>query len=248
MNFYFRRIATKTRSEQADRHLAFILTFVAGAANAGGFMAVQQYTSHMSGIVSAMADNIVLGEIGLVVAGLGSFLSFVAGAATSAILVNWGRRALAYSEYALPLLLEAALLAVFGLAGPRFQHLIWLFVPTTVMWLCFIMGLQNAIITKLSNSRIRTTHVTGITTDIGIELGKLVYINSRASEDAVKADRPKLILLSTLCALFFIGGVVGAVGFKAVGFHFAYLLSAIVFTIAIIPIVDDIREITSKYS
>jgi len=37
--------------------------------------------------------------------------------------------------------------------------------------LCFIMGLQNAVITKISHAEIRTTHVTGLVTDVGIELG-----------------------------------------------------------------------------
>jgi len=41
--------------------LGAVLCFVAGAINAGGFLAVGLYTSHMSGVVSAMADNAVLG-------------------------------------------------------------------------------------------------------------------------------------------------------------------------------------------
>ena len=52
MILYLRRLTGKERSERSDRHLARFLTFIAGAANAGGFLAVQQYTSHMSGIVS----------------------------------------------------------------------------------------------------------------------------------------------------------------------------------------------------
>ena len=99
---YLRGLAGKERFEKADRHLARFLTFIAGAVNAGGFLAVHQYTSHMSGIVSSMADNLTLGDIDLVLAGLGAFLSFVAGAACSAVLVNWGRRLNLQSEYALP--------------------------------------------------------------------------------------------------------------------------------------------------
>ncbi|QCK85813.1 DUF1275 domain-containing protein [Phreatobacter aquaticus] len=246
MDYYFRHLTKRDRSEEADRHLAFVLTFVAGAANAGGFMAVQQYTSHMSGIVSAMADNIVLGDLSLVAGGLGAFLSFVAGAGVSAILVNWGRRLKLHSEYAFPLVLEALLLALFGALGPLLQHNVWFFVPSTVMLLCFIMGLQNAIITKLSKSRIRTTHVTGITTDIGIELGKLLYINVSKDAEPVRADRPKLWLLSVLCGMFFVGGIVGAVCFKQAGFSFAYILSLVIFTIAILPVTDDIRALFQK--
>jgi hypothetical protein len=44
----------------------------------------------MSGIVSSLADNLALGEINAVVAGLSALLSFLFGAATSAIMINWG--------------------------------------------------------------------------------------------------------------------------------------------------------------
>ena len=58
-----------------------------------------------------------LGSIGLLLDGLGALLSFMAGAACSAVLIHWGRREHLHSEYALPLLLEAFLLLVFGLLG-----------------------------------------------------------------------------------------------------------------------------------
>ena len=99
--------------------------------------------------------------------GLGAVLSFLLGAATCAILVNHARRQRRQSEYALPLLLEAVFLLGFGLLGARLSRMPALFVPATVMLLCFIMGLQNAVITKLSKAVIQTTHVTGIVTDLG---------------------------------------------------------------------------------
>src|SRR5215204_3562330 len=79
-----RRIVAAERTGAADTQLGLVLTFVAGATNAGGFLAIGQYTSHMSGIFSALADNLVLGAFGLVLAGLGALLLFVAGAACSA--------------------------------------------------------------------------------------------------------------------------------------------------------------------
>jgi uncharacterized membrane protein YoaK (UPF0700 family) len=246
---YLRGLAGKERFEKADRHLARFLTFVAGAVNAGGFLAVHQYTSHMSGIVSSMADNLTLGDIDLVLAGLAAFLSFVAGAACSAVLVNWGRRLSLQSEYALPLVFEAVLLICFGLLGSNLGQHEWLFVPATVMLLCFIMGLQNAIITKLSGARIRTTHVTGLVTDMGIELGKLFYWNAaRHDPDKpfVRADRKKLKLLASLVALFFIGGVAGAIGFKHLGFAASLVLATILLMLAIVPVLDDLKSRLSR--
>lgn len=241
---YLRRLTGKERSQEANRHLAFFLAFIAGATNAGGFLAVQQYTSHMSGIVSAMADSLALGRGALFLAGFSALLAFLAGAALTAVLVNWGRRHLLQGVYALPLLLEAGLLLTFGLLGNHLESRHWLFVPATVNLLCFTMGLQNAIITKISRAEIRTTHVTGLITDIGIELGKLFYWNSsgRSNQPRVNADPHKLALLSALVGLFFVGGLVGAVGFKHLGFISTLPLALLLIILAGIPVFDDLRQ------
>ncbi|WP_059411733.1 DUF1275 domain-containing transporter [Cupriavidus basilensis] len=241
---YLRSLAGRQRSPQANRQLACYLSFVAGAANAGGYLAVQQYTSHMSGIVSAMADHLALGEAGLFLEGLGALLSFLAGAATSAVLINWARREDLHSEYALPLLLEAVLLLCFGLMGGNLEMHRWALGTATVIVLCFIMGLQNAMITKISNAEIRTTHVTGMVTDIGIELGKLFYWNATgavAGKPVVLANRSRLRMLATLVGLFFGGGVIGALGFKHLGFSATLALAALLLALAVVPVADDVR-------
>ena len=241
--FYLRGLTGKTRTVGANRHLGLALTFVAGATNAGGFLAVNQYTSHMTGIVSSMADDLALGNIALALAGLGGLLSFIGGAACSAILFNWASRKHLHSKYALSLLLEALLLLCFGLLGAHLSLQMGLFVPVTVMLLCFIMGLQNAIITKISKAEIRTTHVTGLVTDLGIELGKLFYWNSRQNNPgipAVMANRERLGLLIGLLTMFFAGGVVGALGFKHIGFMSTAPLAALLLLMAVVPVLDDV--------
>lgn len=243
MRHYLGGLAARTRSEARDRHLAFYLTFVAGAINAGGFMAVHQYTSHMSGIVSAIADNLVLGNSLLVFVGFSSLLSFVAGAAASAVLINWARRRNLESEYALPLAVEAVLLLVFGLSGLFLRAGLPSTILLTIGLLCFIMGLQNAIITKLSGARIRTTHVTGLVTDAGIEIGKLFYCNSSDHADLppVVADRAKLVLLLSLIGLFFLGGIIGALLFSRIGLPAAALFAIPLGLFSSFPLVADLR-------
>jgi uncharacterized membrane protein YoaK (UPF0700 family) len=175
----------------------------------------------------------------LVALGIGSFLPFVMGAACSAILINWGRRHHLGSRFAMPLMLEAFLLLGFGLLG-------WLaypsqgFIVAAVPLLCFIMGLQNATITKISGARMRTTHVTGIVTDIGIELGKLVYWNrNRHIPEIVTADRGKLRLLLLLLTSFFMGGITGAIGFSRAGFLFALPFALLLLVLAGPPLAED---------
>jgi len=246
---YARKLTGRERTAAADKHLGYALAFVAGATNAGGFLAVHQYTSHMTGIVSAVADDLALGAWDLLLSGIGALVSFLLGAMTSAVLVNFARRKRLFSEYALPLLLEALLLLGFGLAGRSLERLHALFVPATVMLLCFIMGLQNAVISKLSRSEIRTTHVTGTLTDIGIELGRLVYWNHpRVEGPRVLANRTRLRMLSTLALSFLAGGVAGAIGFRHVGYSCTVPLAALLVLLAAVPAIDDLRGAASNKS
>ena len=240
---FARRLTGRSRTAAGNRQLGWALAFIAGATNAGAFLAVRQYTSHMTGIVSSAADALVLGDVRTAIAAFGALLSFLSGAAVSAILINCARRHQLQSEFALPLLLEAALLLVFGLLGAWLSEVRSLFVPVTVMLLCFTMGLQNAVITKVSRSEIRTTHVTGLVTDIGIELGKLLYWNrlQRDPRLQVSADLGRLTLLSLLMLGFFVGGVVGALGFQQFGYAMTVPLAVILIALAGVPAADDIR-------
>ncbi|HEU5351778.1 MAG TPA: YoaK family protein [Terracidiphilus sp.] len=234
---YLRRLTSASRTDSANRHLARYLAFIAGAANAGGFLAVHQYTSHMSGVVSSAADNLAVGDVWLVVDGLVAVFAFFMGSYLSTVLIRWGKERGLISRYALPLLSEAALLAVFGFTGREFtgQRVLG-----TVVLLCFTMGLQNAMITKISDSVIRTTHMTGIVTDIGIAVGKLSFASTHQDIQSAEVMAALRLLLSLL-GLFFVGGVIGAVGFKHVGFLFTLPLASILFVLAIIPVIDDLR-------
>jgi uncharacterized membrane protein YoaK (UPF0700 family) len=218
---YLASLTAPARTARANLHLGTSLAFVAGALNAGGFLAIGQYTSHMTGMLSSAADFLVLGNIEVVVTAFLSILSFVAGAASTAIMVNYSKRNTDRNIYMSPLLTEAVLLLVFGLMGANLQMHELVNLSLTAILLCYVMGLQNALITKISHAEIRTTHVTGLVTDIGIELGKLFYWN-RQSEEVndfyVVANRTRLRVHLMLVASFFIGGVAGALGFKYIGF------------------------------
>jgi uncharacterized membrane protein YoaK (UPF0700 family) len=221
-----------------------LLAFNAGAVNAGGFLVLHMYTSHMTGFASQFADGAVLGNATLVLNALGAILAFVAGAAVCAILVNWGRQHHFHSVYALPLLLEAALMFPFGLMGAI--TLTWhtpFAVPLTVLLLSFIMGLQNAVASKTSAGSIRTTHMTGNITDLGIELGKMLYWNGRSNAQAASAvrhDRVRMQTVSGLIGMFVVGGVLGAFGFKYVGFVCVIPLAALLLALSVPPLRRDL--------
>ncbi|SAK82639.1 hypothetical protein AWB79_05502 [Caballeronia hypogeia] len=240
---YLRDFTSAARTDTANRRLGIALAGVAGAANAGGFLAIGQYTSHMSGMVSSLADSLVLGNLPLVLAAASAIFAFLAGAASSAILINWGRRRGTHSVYAVPLAVEGLLLLCFGVLGANLEHQRLLFVPATVTLLCYVMGLQNAMITKISKAEIRTTHVTGLVTDLGIEIGKGLYWNrgvSSTESGYIGADVRRLGLLASMLAMFLLGGLAGAISFKQFGFVATVPLAAFLLLLAIVPVADDL--------
>lgn len=227
-------LAAGERDERLNRHLAYLLAWVAGVLNSVGFVAVGFYTSHMTGLVALVADQLVLGGLTVVLMGLVAITSFVLGAMACALQFNWARRRLRHDRFALVLLVEAVLvLIVGGLAeSVTWAHREWLIVAV----LGFVMGQQNALITKVSGATIRTTHVTGMVTDIGIELGKMTYLRRPGDPDPVRGDLPKLIMLSTIVGLFFVGGVLGAVGYVAIGFPVLLVPAALLLGVSVPPL------------
>lgn len=225
----FSHLADHRRVQAADFVLSLILAFIAGAINAGGFLAIGRYTSHMTGYVSELADTVALGEWLLVLGGFAAIVCFVSGAALSAVMIHWARRHTPWGQYALPLAVESVLLFGFGVLGIFMGHMAG-FAMVAAPLLCLLMGLQNATITKISGARMRTTHVTGLVTDIGIELGKGLYRNLDShipTDKSVRADAAKLRILSAIVGCFFLGGLIGAFGFGSLGFAFAVPLALV---------------------
>lgn len=206
----------EARTSEADRHLAWTLAGVAGALNTAGFYAAGLYSANMTGNVSALSDHLGIGDVVVATLYLALVANFILGAIVSTLLVNAGRRRGLAGIYAFSILAEAVLLALLGSAD------LWLPQvsrgPILAFGLSFLMGLQNAVVTQISNARVRTTHVTGMVTDIGIELGNLIDLGRRSGHEAeVELNKGKLRMHGQTVASFTAGGIVGVLAYKAFG-------------------------------
>lgn len=209
--------------ERTHRHnqlLAGYLALIAGFVNSAGFILIGSFTSHVTGNVGRFADDLALGRTEAVLAAI-MVVAYFAGAflASVAIESNILRRRSVYSGL---LLFEAALLASFALLSFLMDTRNTFFRDTQAMLLCVAMGLQNSFVTRLSGAVVRTTHLTGAVTDLGIEsarwfrlwrarLGHRTKVRLVAgSARETEPQAPRTFLLLTILVTFIIGSALGA--------------------------------------
>ncbi len=191
----------------------FLLAAIAGCVNAVGFLGVHhQALSHMSGTVAILSTDLGRGHFGAALHAAGVLLCFFLGCVVSGLVIRQSTLKLG-RRYGAALALESGLL----FAAVYFYHGGSNYGDYLAAMAC---GLQNALATTYSGAVIRTTHVTGIVTDLGIAAGNFIR------REPVETRRLGLMLV--LLGGFLAGGVLG--GFGYVRWGFATLLLPAVLT------------------
>ena len=140
------------------------------------------------------------------------------------------------------------LLLIFGMLRASLDTLMELFVPTTALVLCFIMRLHNAIATKISRAEIRTRQMTGVITDLGIKLGRLVYWNQGPRHrEPVRADRDRLVTLATILGLFLGRGRRRGRGVPSHRYTAVLPVAAALVAVSAIPLIGDARRLWHSF-
>ena len=224
------------------------MAMLAGAINAGGFFAFARYTSHVTGSMSLLADAVYLREWITAAVALISVLCFVVGAAHSGWVVLWTQQKRFRGSFGFSMWLEAVYLLIFGLFGLTASQ--WnigngsLVFPSLALFLmCFIMGMHNTVMTLLSGGAIRSTHMTGTATDLGIELSRALYYSKKHHPRLphVHVNKPKMWLLGGMMWSFLLGGVIGAWGYHQIGHHFALPVALVLFVLGAGSVGYDVR-------
>jgi uncharacterized membrane protein YoaK (UPF0700 family) len=153
------------------------------------------YTSHISGNAARIGDELAQGHrwaAGIAAAIV--FFYFIGAAAATFFILR--AKHLARARYSTPLLVEAAALTAFATAASHLGHEAHVLEFELTCLLSFAMGMQNAMVTKISGATIRTTHMTGIVTDIGIEAVRAVdWLRAARARTASSANPPSFFHL-----------------------------------------------------
>ena len=220
-----RHLGTK-RTYAHNVKLASLLCVTAGFVNAAGFLGFSVLTTNVTGHAALFAERIAMQDWKTArVVALWMFL-FLAGAFVSSLIVSFIGRNQRFS-YVIPILIEMAVLLGVALFGYRYNHSL---VAKEIFAgsLLFAMGLQNSLVSIVSGSVVRTTHLTGTFTDLGIELGQIFQQNT-PDKPALKA---RIKLRSVIIFFFMCGALCGAYLFHYFSFHSFFIpLFTLVFTL-----------------
>lgn len=200
----------KSRTHIHNLRLASMLSFVAGIVNITGVLSVKVLTTNVTGHFAYFSEELYNKHYGIAFTFLVFILSFLSGAFVSNLLVELVLRKGGQRVHAAPMLIELLILITIALLADT--HPLTDFNSKVIACsLLFAMGLQNALVTKISQSVVRTTHLTGLFTDLGIELSQLFFYR-KTNEFKQLATNINLKLAIIGC--FFIGCIAGGFVFK----------------------------------
>jgi uncharacterized membrane protein YoaK (UPF0700 family) len=210
-----------------DLGLASILSMAAGSVNSAGFFAFDVLTTNVTGHVALLANDLVAYNWGAAYMKAVWMALFFLGAFGSSLWIQFVKNAYPNKIliHLVPIVIEMVILGAVAYLGHNFYDYSEMMIQLLAGSLLFAMGLQNALISIVSGSVIRTTHLTGLFTDLGVYLSYLVVSKSDKEQ---RTARRRLSLLLTIAASFLVGGLVG-------GFLFAsYLFFAFIFPLTIL--------------
>jgi uncharacterized membrane protein YoaK (UPF0700 family) len=190
--------------------LASILSYVAGLVNITGVLAVNTLTTNVTGHFAFFSEQLILMNYKMALIYLLYIAFFLLGASVSGFIVELASKKKSHNAYIIPICIESIILIIVGLL-PIFVEIGRSFSTVISFALLFAMGLQNALVTKVSQSVVRTTHLTGLFTDLGIEFSQLLFYREIAEKMKLhKSIFLKLMIISG----FFIGGIIGGFVFQ----------------------------------
>lgn len=197
----------KSRTFKHNLQIATVLSFVAGIVNVSGFLAIRQFTTNVTGHFALFMYDVANFDFWKGTIYLLFILSFLIGSFSSSFLIEKYRENKRLNVYVIPTLIEISLLVFIAIST---NYLIVNNPYFIACLLLFSMGLQNSFVSKISKAVVRTTHLTGLFTDLGIELSQLFFPKIHPNREKIKSE---IKLHFFIIAFFFLGGITGGLLF-----------------------------------
>lgn len=195
----------KNRTFIHNLRLATLLSFVAGIVNVTGVLSVQTLTTNVTGHFAYFAEEIMKRDFVAAISFFVFTIFFLFGAFTSNFLAELISRKHPNLSHVIPISLEMIILISVGIFGAQ-SALSSIEGKWIAFAMLFAMGIQNSLVTKISQSTVRTTHLTGLFTDLGIELSQLFFYKKPEENKKLKTS---IYLRLSIIIFFFLGCILG---------------------------------------
>jgi len=197
----------KNRTFAHDLRLATLLSFVAGLVNITGVLALKTLTTNVTGHFAFFAEEIMRHDYTTAITFLIFTLFFLFGSFISSFLEELISIKNPDLSHIFPITLEMVILIGVGIFGTS-SGLFTLEGKLTAFFMLLSMGIQNSLVTNISKSTVRTTHLTGLFTDLGIELSQLFFYKK---PEEVKKLKTSIFLRLSIITFFFMGCFSGGI-------------------------------------
>lgn len=207
----------KTRTLDHNKKIASLLSFVAGIVNVVGFLSVQRLTTNVTGHFAFFVDEVFKLNFSESFIYFLYILFFFLGSFVSSLLVEIISTKNERYIFVFPTIIESILLYAVAFLG----NILIKENPNLIAFsLLFAMGLQNSLVTRISNAIVRTTHLTGLFTDLGIELSQLFFYKQKGQQEKLLST---IKLRLRIIIFFFTGGLLGGVLYSYSGIYVLFI-------------------------
>jgi uncharacterized membrane protein YoaK (UPF0700 family) len=212
---------SNSRTLQDNIMLGVLTAFSAGMVNIASILLFFAFTSNVTGHFAILASEMVRGNLYPVAVVFGWIFLFFLGSFTSnLIVINFNKRN-AYVAHSAPIILEILCLIIVGFYGQHYYQETLVETEFLLSLMLFAMGLQNGLTASISNFAVKTTHLTGTTTDLGILFSLFTKKEYRLNKELV--GKAKLLL--SICFSYLAGAVFAGFVYFYMGFAVFYVVS-----------------------
>lgn len=217
----------ENRTLKENLMLASSTAFVSGMTNVSGVIAFLVFTANVTGHFSNFAENIVEKNLQQSLVFLLWLFLFFAGSFTSNFLVRWQSHKSNYKANALPIIIEITIFLFVAFYGQHYYDETLREKQVITGAIILSMGLQNGLVSNISGGLIKTSHLTGLFTDLGADVAEWLYPNTPKTT----ALKNRLYIRFTILGFYFFGALVGGYFFDKYEFTIFYFIPMILFTI-----------------
>jgi uncharacterized membrane protein YoaK (UPF0700 family) len=221
------RESKEDRTLKENLMLASSTALSSGITNVAGMIAFMSFTTNITGHVANLAKHIVDQNVGEIIVFLIWLLCFFAGAFIASFIVRSYKHTSYYKAHALPVILEMIVLLFVAIYGHNFYEETTFEREVVIGAIIFSMGLQNSLVSTVSGGLIKSSHLTGLFTDLGGDIAE--WIHPRAEKST--AVKNKIYIRLTILGFYLIGAVLGGFLFNIFDFAIFYLVPVILTTI-----------------